>query len=331
MKRFFALLLVVSAAAHADPAGMSGAFTQGANFGKAKNAATKSGITTGAAQANVPHPASSSPASGYFGSPGLGTPAAATINVCASASLDPGSYNDQACKAVNFSQTNPAARPQFTLHPTDPLFANTRTILNDPAAVAGNIAGTYSGCTTQTVKTPDVFQTQVCNEYRTLEETTCNKTLTVKVVDNGLNCSYGAYLTANPRIALIRPFVFVGAICADDIRFMWIYGFSECNGSNAAISVPTIVPSPDYQRLIVNLGCGGQYYLEGSCPGGNCSYQVGIPNGSFVCDEYCDDGCCAGHVADYPMANFTYRRPTHTFSITDAWDNQCAALEARLP
>ena len=331
MKRLFALLLIVAGTAHADPAAVSGAFSDGVNFGRAKNATTKSGITSGAAQANVPHATSTSPESSYFGAPGLGTPAAARINACASVTPNSGLYDDQACNAVNFSQTNPAARGQFTLHPTDPLFVNTKTILNDPAAIAGNIAGTYSGCTTQTVKTPDVFQTQVCNEYHTLQQNTCNKTLTVSVVDNGLNCSYGAYLTANPRIMLIRPFVFVGAICADDIRFMWIYGYSECNGSNAAIPVPTVVPSADYQRLIVNLGCGGQYYLVGSCPGGSCSYVVGIPNGNFVCDQYCEEGCCAGHVEDYPLASFTYQRPTHTFTITDAWDNQCAALEARLP
>ena len=331
MTRAIALLLLASITAHVEAASMSDAFNDGANFGRSNNPATQANIKSGAAQATVPHVSPSVPATSYFGSPGLGEPASATVNACAAALLNPTAYNDQACQAVNFTQTNPASHPQFTINPTDPIMANTRAILNDPAAIAGNIAGTYSGCTTQTVKTSDVYETQVCNEYRTLEHYTCNKILTVNVVDNGLNCSYGAYLTANPRIMFIRPYVYVGAVCADEIKFMWIYGYSECNGTDASIYVPTIVPSADPQRLIVNLGCGGQYYLAGSCPDGNCAYTAGLPDANYVCDQECDDGCCQYHTEDYPLASFSYQRPTHTYTITDSWNNQCTALEARLP
>jgi hypothetical protein len=62
-----------------------------------------------------------------------------------------------------FSQTNPGVHPQFNLQPSDPIFTNTRAILNDPNAIAGNITGTYSGCTTQTTTSPDVYQSQYCN------------------------------------------------------------------------------------------------------------------------------------------------------------------------
>lgn len=332
MTRVSALLLLVSITAHAaDPMSMSGAFSEGTNFGRARNAATQANVKSGAGQANVPHATSSAPETSYFGSAGLGVPASAKVNACATGSFDPNAYDDQACQAVNFSQTNPLARPQFTINSTDPIMATTRAILNDPAAIAGNIAGTYSGCTTQTVKTPDIHETAVCNEYRTLEQHTCYKTLTVTVTDNGLNCSYGDYITPNPRIVFIRPYVFVGAVCAEEIKFMWTYGYSECNGTTDSIYVPTIVPSPDSQRLIVNLGCGGQYYLEGSCPGGNCSYTVGIPDGNLICERYCDGECCQGYTQDLPLASFAYQRPIHTYSITDSWDNQCAAFEARLP
>ena len=331
MTRAVTLLLLALIAVHVEAASMADAFTDGANFGRSNNAATQSNIKSGAAQATLPHPSASAPAASYFGAPGLGTPASATIDACAAASLNPSAYDDQACQAVKFSQTNPGVRPSFTLHPTDPLFARSRSVLNDPAAIAGNIAGTYSGCTTQTLKSPDIYETRICNEYRTLEHYTCNKILTVNVVDNGINCSYGAYLTPNPRIMFIRPYVFVGAVCAEDIKFMWIYGFAECNGTDASIFVPTIVPSADPQRLIVDLSCGGQFYLEGSCPDGNCAYTVGIPEASFICDEVCGDDCCSGHMGDKPLAGFAYRRPMHTYTITDSWVNQCTALEARLP
>ena len=344
MTRALTLLLLASIAFPVVAASMSDAFIDGTNFGRSNNSATQANIRSGAAQATVPHASPSAPAASYFGAAGLGAPASATIDACAAASLNPNAYDDQACRAMNFTQTNPAIRPSFTIHPTDPLMAKSRAILNDPAAIAGNIAGTYSGCTTQTIKSPDIYETQVCNEYRTLEHYTCNKILTVNVVDNGLDCSYGAYLTPNPRILFIRPYVFVGAVCAEDIKFMWIYGYSECNGTDAPQFRATILPSDVWQVLSVSLPCGGNYNLWGSCPSGKCSYAVGSVYDSFVCDQYdysspsCDDSSCtypclSGHneTVYSAVAGFNWQRPVHTFTITDTWNDQCATYEARLP
>ena len=323
---------------------MSDAFSQGATFGTGNNAAIHSNIQSGAAQSALPSATANVPQASYFGSPGLSAPAASTINACAAGALDPNAYNDQACQAVNFSQTNPTVHPQFNLQPSDPIFANTKAILNDPAAIAGNITGTYSGCTTQTITSPDIYQTQVCNSYRALEQPTCSKTLTVTVTDNGLPCSYGSWLTGVPRIAFIRPATFVGAVCAEDIRFTWFYTYSECDGTDAYQYVTTILPSDDLQVVSVSLGCGGSYNLWGSCPGGNCSYAVGSVYDNFVCDQYdynspsCDDSgctypCLAGHneTVYSAIAGFNWQRPVHTYTITDAWNDQCATYEARLP
>jgi len=338
------LTLLLSAAAHADPTSMSDAFHQGATLGTSNNAAIHSNIQSGAAQSTLPGATANVPQASYFGSPGLGAPAASTINACAAGALDPNAVNNQACLAVNFSQTNPGVHPQFNLRPSDPIFTNTRAILNDPNAIAGNITGTYSGCTTQTTTSPDVYQSQYCNAYRALEQPTCNKTLIVSVTDNGLNCTYGAYLTPTPRIAFIRPATFVGAVCAEDIRFTWNYTYSECNGTDAYQYVTSILPSDDFQLMNVALGCGGFYNLWGSCPGGNCSYAVGQVYDNFVCDQYdynnptcdgsgCSYPCLQGHTETVysAIAGFTWQRPVHTYSTTDAWDNQCATYEARLP
>ena len=331
MTRLAAPCLLSLLAATASAASLTDAFNEGARFGQSRNTATRSGITSGAGQASVPYAQPNVPEASYFGSGGLSAPASARVTECSNGNVISDSMANEACKAITFSHTNPSVRPQFTLRPSDPLFVNARTIHNDPAAIAGNIAGTYSACSVLTVRTPDIFQNQLCNEYRTVEHYTCTKTLTVNVADNGLNCSEGTYVTPDPRIAFIRPFVFVGATCSEDIRFKWVYGFSECNGSSNALTVSTIVPSPDAQRMIVNLDCGGQYYLEGSCPNGSCAYSVGVPDGSSVCDDYCGgDICCANHNVDYPLASFAWQRPAHTFSVLDAWDNQCAALEAKL-
>jgi hypothetical protein len=76
------------------------------------------------------------------------------------------------------------------LSPSNLLLGRSRTMLNDPAAIAGNITSTYSGCTAQTLKSPDTFETQLCNEYRTLEHHTRDKTLSLSVTDAGCNCNY---------------------------------------------------------------------------------------------------------------------------------------------
>ncbi len=327
MRRRFILLglMLVAITTASEAATLPEAFSQGTQFGQSGNATARGRIDAGTASTTVPGYTTTAPAASYFGGPGLGTPSASTLANCSTAPQDP------ACQAVNFSQTNPAQRPTFTIAPNNSMLVRSRTITADPASIAGSLAGTYSACTTQTVTSPDIFASRICNEYRVLEQHTCAKTLNVTVTDNGLSCNYGDYLTPNPRIMLIRPFVFVGAICAEDIRFQWIWGYSECNGTGAAIFTPSVMPGPEYQRQIVNLGCGGAYYVEGGCPNGSCSYVVGLPNANFTCTEPCDDGCCAWAFSDLPLTSFAFQRPVHTFTYTDAWDNQCATWEARLP
>jgi hypothetical protein len=325
-QRFILLSLMLEAITSASEAAtLPEAFSLGTQFGQSGNAAARGRIDAGTASATVPGYTTTAPAASYFGGPGLGTPAASTLANCTTSPQDP------ACQAVNFSQTNPAQRPTFTIAPNNPMLVRSRSITADPASIAGSLAGTYSACTTQTVTSPDIFTNRTCNEYRFLEQHTCTKTLTVSVTDNGLSCNYGDYLTPNPRIMFIRPFVFVGAICAEDIRFQWIWGYSECNGTNAAIYHHSVMSGPDYERQIVYLGCGGTYYAEGACPNGNCSYTVGMPNAIAVCTEPTDDDCNAWQYQDLPLAGFNFQRPVHTYTFTEAWDNQCATWEARLP
>jgi hypothetical protein len=335
-----ALLCLAAASIPVSAASLSEAFLEGTQFGRSGNAAARNRINAGTASSTVPGYTPTAPASSYFGGPGLGTGAAATLAECAT----PQASANPACQAVDFSQTNPARRPIFTIAPNNPMLTRSKTIAADPESVAGSIVGTYSACTAQTATSPDIFETRVCNEYRTLERQSCDKTLSVSVVDNGLSCNYGDWLTSAPRIAFIRPIVFVGAICAEDIRFQWIWGYSECNGTDALQYMVNVMPSEAWQVASVSMVCGGAYNVWGSCPGGNCSYAVGWTYESFVCDQYdyenfsCDDSGCSnsclqGHdeTVYAAIASFQWQRPAHTYTITDSWDNQCAALEARLP
>ena len=245
----FLIVSMVSMAAHADPAAMSGAFTDGASLGRANNSATQANIKSGAAAANVPHPASSAPAAGYFGSPGLNAPSAARINACAQATLNPGSYDDAACGAVNFSQTNRSVRPQFDVGPNDPVLANSRSILNNPAAIAGNIAGTYSGCTVQSASSPDVYETRTCNQYRTLEVNTCDKILIVTPYQTP-GCSPGQFLTrvtADPCPACI-DYLAYDFTCGADNYLMHAFTIMKSTGSVYQDLGSQYVPGPSTPR-----------------------------------------------------------------------------------
>ena len=326
--RFIVLIVAFAMLTPGWAASLPEAFSQGSAFGRSGNAAARARIDPSTAASSVPGYTTNAPVSSYFGSNDLGTAAASTLSACASAAA-----SDPACLAINFSQTNLGKRPQFVIAPTNPLLTSAKTILADPHAIAGNIAGTYSACTLQTIQNPDIFEKRVCNEYRTLERVTCDKTLIVTVTDNGLTCSEGSYLTPNPRINFIRPYVFVGAICADDIRFQWIFGYSECNGTTDSMYVQTVVPTDDPIRMIVNLGCGGIHYIAGSCPNGSCAYTIGEPDVEIGCRRSCGDdgGCCDPVIGDYALATFSFQRAVRTYTITDAWDNQCAPFEARLP
>jgi hypothetical protein len=318
------LTVLTFSTAHASAAQtLPEAFSQGAQFGTSGNTAARGGINAGSASTTVPGYATSAPAASYYGGPGLGAASAATLASCAT------NPQDAACQAVNFSQNNAGQRPSFTIDTTNPMLTRSKTITADPASIAGNLAGTYSACTTQTVTSPDIFANRTCNEYRQLEHNTCTRTLNVTVTDNGLSCNVGNYISDNPRIMLIRPIVWVGAVCAEDIRFLWTWGFSECNGYSGAIYNTSIMPGPEQQRLSVNLGCGGTYYIDGGCADGNCSYNVG--RSVAICSRPCDDDCCAWEYPDVPLVQFNFKQPAHSYTFTDAWDNQCSAFEARLP
>ncbi len=311
----------------AQAASRSEAFEQGSTFGRSGNAAARSHITTTPPASTVPHFTTTPPQSTYFGSTDLGGNASALQSACLVAPAA-GSPSAQACAAINFARENPARRPSFNITPTDPLLVRGKQITADPQSIAGNLAGTYAGCTTRSITTPDIFDKHICNEYRVLERLTCERTLSVDVRDDGLGCAPITLITPNPRIAFIRPYVYVGAVCADQIRFQWTYGYSECNGTNASIVVMTTLPSEHPQRMRVELGCGGSYFLEGACPDGVCKYRVGT---EAQCDDPCPRGCCDGYVPEQTLATFSFTRPRRTYTLTDTWINQCAPYEARLP
>jgi conjugal transfer mating pair stabilization protein TraN len=313
------ILLAVLALAVSLPASgqsMSDAFNRGSAFGQSGNAAAHGGITGATPQTTVPGYTPTPPQTSYFGSPGLGGAAAARVGACAGA----GAGNPE-CAASEFSQTNPSRRPNYTIGPEDPLLSRARTITADPQAIAGNIAGTYSGCTVQTVTTPDIFETALCHQYRTMQTQTCDKVLIVTPIQTP-GCSPGQFLTrvtADPCPACIDYLAF-DFTCGPNNYLMHAFTIAKATGGVYMELGSQYVPGTLNTEIGMTPGpsqidgyfCYQTYYSQ-SCSGANCTIGTWFYNP------------CQG--TSYYGAS-TFVMPT-TVSFTDAWDNQCATLEAR--
>lgn len=313
--RLCLLWLAFSAAHESIAATLPEAFSQGAQFGRSGNAAARGRIDAGTAGSIVPGYTTSAPAASYFGGPGLGTPSVTTIANCATTPQDP------ACKAINFSQTNPAQRPSYTITPDNPLLTRSRTITADPQAIAGNIAGTYSGCTVQTVTRPDIFETLTCHQYRTIQNATCDKVLVVTpFITPG--CSPGQFLTrvtADPCPGCI-DYLAYDFTCGSNNYLMHVFTIAKASGEIYMDLGSQYVPGTLNTEIgqtpgpsqIDGFFCYQTYYSQ-TCSGANCSIGAWFSNP------------CQG-TSYYGVS--TFAMPT-TVAFTDSWDNQCAALEAR--
>jgi conjugal transfer mating pair stabilization protein TraN len=299
---------------------LSDAFNQGAAMGRSGNAAARTQINPSTAQGTVPGYTTSPPQASYFGGAGLGSQAAAATSACAAAG-NGNTTGAQACNAVNFSQTNPTRRPTFSIAPNDPLLTRARTITANPQSIAGNIAGTYSGCSVQTTTTPDRFETALCHQYRTTETLTCDKVLIVTPVLTP-GCSDGEFLTrvtADPCPACIDYLAFDFSCAVDSYR---MHAFTIDKGSgevymdlgtqNVPGALNTQIPKTPGPSRIDGFYCYQTFYSQ-SCSGANCSIGAWFAN---PCQGTSFEGVS------------TFAMPTRV-SFTDTWDNQCSALEAR--
>jgi len=318
--RTTAALLIAALSLTVQAQSLSDAFNQGAALGRSGNTAARSQINGNTAQSSVPGYTANPPQTSYFGSPGISAPAAAAANAC-TGSGSSGGYAAQACNAVNFSQTNPTRRPSFSIAPNDPLLTGAKTITADPQAIAGNIAGTYSGCTVQTTTTPDRFETALCHQYRTTDTLSCDKVLIVTPVQTP-GCSDGQFLTrvtADPCPACVDYLAFDFS-CGSNSYLMHVFTLDKGSGQvymdlgsqNVPGTLNAQIPQTPGPSRIDGYFCYQTYYSQ-SCTGANCSIGAWFSNP------------CQG-TSYYGVS--TFAMPT-TVTFTDTWDNQCAALEAR--
>ena len=319
LRLFLCVLAALAVPVHAQS--LSDAFNQGTTLGTSGNAAARGQITGNTAQSTVPNYTTTPPEASYFGSPGLGTQSAARVGVCAGGPGAAGSFSEQGCNAIDFSQTNPSRRPNYSITTSDPLLTRARTITADPQAIAGNLAGTYSGCTVQTVTSPDIFETLTCHQYRTMENTTCDKVLIVTPVLTP-GCSSGQFLTrvtADPCPACI-DYLAYDFSCGTNNYLMHVFTIAKASGSVYMDLGSQYVPGALNTQIGQTPGpsridgyfCYQTYYSQ-SGSGANCSIGAWFYNP------------CQG-TSYYGVS--TFAMPT-TVSFTDTWDDQCAALEAR--
>ncbi len=318
--RTTAALLIAALSLSAQAQTLSDAFNQGAALGRSGNTAGRSQINGNTAQSSVPGYTANPPQTSYFGSPGIAAPAAAAATACTGPG-NSGGYAAQACNAVNFSQTNPTRRPSFSIAPNDPLLTAAKTITADPQAIAGNIAGTYSGCTMQTTTTPDRFETALCHQYRTTDTLSCDKVLIVTPVQTP-GCSDGQFLTrvtADPCPACVDYLAFDFS-CGSNSYLMHVFTLDKGSGQvymdlgsqNVPGTLNAQIPQTPGPSRIDGYFCYQTYYSQ-SCTGANCSIGAWFSNP------------CQG-TSYYGVS--TFAMPT-TVTFTDTWDNRCAALEAR--
>ncbi len=309
------LAMLTIASAQAQPP-LGDVFEQGKAFGRSGNATAHGTITEGNAQSIVPHYTSNPSQTHYFGSADLESEAASQTRVCSGPTA-----TDPSCTGVQFSQTNPARRPNIPVAPTDPLLTRGRTISADPQAIAGNLAGTYSGCTTQTASTPDRFETAICHRYRKLETATCDRVLVVTPVQTPA-CSAGEFLT--------RITIDACPTCVDSYAFEF-----RCSTSGYTVHVTTFDKATNELRLdlgshdvpgrlntqipqtpgpsrIDATACYRSSFTQ-NCSGANCTIGLSLENP------------CAGTTQSSAS---TFVMPT-TVHFDDRWTNGCAALEAR--
>ncbi|WP_128637249.1 hypothetical protein [Pseudomonas taiwanensis] len=162
-------LLVAAASAIADP------HSEGTELGKSNLSKLSSNVTSANAK-SIPFYTDTPSQSSQFGSSSLFTVGTNRINSCKTEADGPDAIANQECDAVNFLAKNPYERVKVDVDENDPIISGIGEIIND--ANPGDIA---ENCGTKTTTTPDIYSTEVCNEYNLSDKKTCSMSQVVSV------------------------------------------------------------------------------------------------------------------------------------------------------
>ncbi|MBX8557120.1 hypothetical protein K5D56_21875 [Pseudomonas cichorii] len=124
----------------------------------------------------MPHYTNSPPQSQNFGSSDLFSVGVTRINTCKTEPHGTDQIANQECDAVNFLAKNPEQRTKFPIDQNDPIISGIGNTINN-----ANEGSATEVCGTKTTTTPDVYATEVCNEYNLSEPKTCSMGQVVNV------------------------------------------------------------------------------------------------------------------------------------------------------
>lgn len=390
MKALLLPLCLVSSVTCADMTA-NDAFNEGNTFGKANVGTAKSKIsTTTASDANtgVPNYTATDPASSYYmgGTGSLTAPATAGVTGCTSTAgtADPDPHTHGKCEGVRMLMNDPGKKNvMFPLNATtDPLVVKRNMVSGDAETYLGSliVSGGYAGCAEKTVKDPDKYETETCNQYLTAGEERCEEVLSVIVTTKfctpgEILFAYSTYkgdtirLICDPDPSKIRvtgnfngwcywnynPFQHLAFVSVEEtpqilqkgtIAFYrddvctgydsWTdeYGnvyYGDCNSwgpGPAHGPIATMTPLSTPNNVLF-----GSYYRRGcmlelkpsTCDLSNetCTFNLRFINQYNWDDSYYPD-------IDVAVTTPAMNTPQH-HAEEDVWDNQCTALEARLP
>lgn len=332
----------------------SEAFSDGKSFANANIGTAKSKISTTEASSTtkgVPNYTATDLASSYYmgGTGSLTAPATTDVLGCTSTSsaTDSDAHTHGKCESVRMLMNDPGKKDlMFPLSPkTDPLAVKRDLVAGDAETYLGSliVSGAYSGCATKTVKEPDTYQTETCNQYLTAGEESCKEILTVTLTITE-SCVPGAWYGGQLfGIAAGGWQMQVDAFCdmnrADGmlaLRFTPIGLHGACSiGYLDAPKAPfTVTDTVGWKKGgYVNHELTSAFHWKGYCTVTNyIGYEPGYTQG-------CAGGVCSytfrmtenrwGNIAIGGASNLP--EPHLVITETDNWDNQCTALEARLP
>ncbi|WP_282366688.1 hypothetical protein [Pseudomonas sp. PS02290] len=154
---------------HADP------HSDGLELGKNNLNKLSSKVSNSNAQ-TMPHYTNKPPQSQNFGSSDLFGVGVSRINTCKTEAHGPDQIANQECDAVNFLAKNPEQRVKFPLDPKDPIISGIGETINN-----ANGGSATEACGTKTTTTPDIYSTEVCNEYNLSEMKSCSMGQVVNV------------------------------------------------------------------------------------------------------------------------------------------------------
>lgn len=315
-------LLVSATAVLAAPADD---FADGQALGHQRKIESVQSIKNGTASTTDPNYNVAPPQRLYYGSSNLSAQSTAQQMWCV------GHPNDPACAAATLATT---ARPRQYTTLADPALAGAR-VADDPGAILGNIASTYSACATDTaLVSPASFAVSTCRtDTAAWARNVCLKTLTVAPKDQ-FNCNPGQvagqvgfgwdYRYRNGPDLYINGGV-VRVYCTPGERSAVQMGFfggdvSEHDAGSGANFNPPPDPAPlrDLDKIAVAIRVDADTLVPNS--------GITIASGSG-CDW---QGACRYNMRRGNRSfTLAFKKPDFERIAGDYWVNDCAPYEAQ--